>query len=177
MNIHEYQAKELLRKFGVAVPNGNVAYTVDEAVQAANDLGGPIWVVKSQIHAGGRGAGRFKGGDPDKGGVRLAKSIDEVRENAKAMLGEVLVTKQTGPDGKAVKRLYIEDGCDIARELYLSLLVDRATSRVTIMASTEGGMEIEEVAEATPEKIIKVSIDQATGIAPFHCRKIGRPNV
>ncbi|WP_259781915.1 ADP-forming succinate--CoA ligase subunit beta [Aestuariispira ectoiniformans] len=172
MNIHEYQAKELLRKFGVAVPNGNVAYTVDEAVQAANDLGGPIWVVKSQIHAGGRGAGRFKGGDPDKGGVRLAKSIDEVRENAKAMLGEVLVTKQTGPDGKAVKRLYIEDGCDIARELYLSLLVDRATSRVTIMASTEGGMEIEEVAEATPEKIIKVSIDQATGIAPFHCRKI-----
>ena len=172
MNIHEYQAKELLRKFGVAVPNGKVAYTVDEAVQAANELGGPIWVVKSQIHAGGRGAGRFKGGDPDKGGVRLAKSIDDVREDAKAMLGQVLVTKQTGPDGKEVKRLYIEEGCDIARELYLSLLIDRATSQVTIMASTEGGMEIEEVAEATPEKIIKVAIDPATGIAPFHCRKI-----
>ncbi|RED51283.1 ADP-forming succinate--CoA ligase subunit beta [Aestuariispira insulae] len=172
MNIHEYQAKELLRKFGVAVPNGKVAYTVDEAVQAANELGGPIWVVKSQIHAGGRGAGRFKGGDPEKGGVRLAKSIDDVRTDAKAMLGQVLVTKQTGPDGKEVKRLYIEEGCDIARELYLSLLIDRATSQVTIMASTEGGMEIEEVAEATPEKIIKVAIDPATGIAPFHCRKI-----
>ena len=172
MNIHEYQAKELLRKFGVAVPNGKVAYTVEEAVQAANELGGPIWVVKSQIHAGGRGAGRFKGGDPDKGGVRLAKSIDDVREDAKAMLGEILVTKQTGPDGKEVKRLYIEEGCDIAKELYLSLLIDRATSQVTIMASTEGGMEIEEVAEATPEKIIKVAIDPATGISSFHCRKI-----
>lgn len=155
MNIHEYQAKELLRKFGVAVPNGKVAYTVDEAVQGANELGGPIWVVKSQIHAGGRGAGRFKDGDPDKGGVRVSTSIDDVRENAKAMLGSTLVTKQTGPDGKEVKRLYIEEGCDIAREMYLSLLIDRATSRIIIMASTEGGMEIEEVAEATPEKSLR----------------------
>ncbi|WP_420548655.1 ADP-forming succinate--CoA ligase subunit beta [Curvivirga sp.] len=172
MNIHEYQAKELLRKFGVAVPNGKVAYTVDEAVQAANELGGPIWVVKSQIHAGGRGAGRFKGGDPDQGGVRLAKSVEDVRENAKAMLGETLVTKQTGPNGKEVKRLYIEDGCDIQTEMYLSLLLDRATSRVLIMASTEGGMDIEDVAEATPEKIIKTTIDPASGISGFHCRKI-----
>ncbi|MDX1737403.1 MAG: ADP-forming succinate--CoA ligase subunit beta [Alphaproteobacteria bacterium] len=172
MNIHEYQAKELLRKFGVAVPAGKVAYTVDEAVQAANELGGPIWVVKSQIHAGGRGAGRFKGGDPDQGGVRLAKSVDDVRENAKAMLGETLVTKQTGPAGKEVKRLYIEEGCDIKTEMYLSLLLDRATSRVLIMASTEGGMDIEDVAEATPEKIIKVTIDPASGISGFHCRKI-----
>jgi len=172
MNIHEYQAKELLRKFGVAVPNGKVAYTVDEAVQGANELGGPIWVVKSQIHAGGRGAGRFDGGDPEKGGVRVSTSIDAVRENAKAMLGQTLVTKQTGPSGKEVKRLYIEEGCDIAREMYLSLLIDRATSRVIIMASTEGGMEIEEVAEATPEKIIKVTIDPATGISGFHCRNI-----
>ncbi|MDJ0685084.1 MAG: ADP-forming succinate--CoA ligase subunit beta [Alphaproteobacteria bacterium] len=172
MNIHEYQAKELLRKFGVAVPNGHVAYTVDEAVQAANEQGGPIWVVKSQIHAGGRGAGRFIDGDPDKGGVRLAKSIDEVHEHAKEMLGETLVTKQTGPDGKQVKRLYIEEGCDIARELYLSVLLDRATSQIIIMASTEGGMEIEEVAEESPEKIIKVAIDPATGISGFHCRQI-----
>ena len=172
MNIHEYQAKELLRQFGVAVPDGKVAYTVDEAVQAANELGGPIWVVKSQIHAGGRGAGRFMD-DPDgKGGVRVSKAVDEVRENAKAMLGHTLVTKQTGPDGKEVKRLYIEDGCDIARELYLSLLIDRATSQVTIMASSEGGMEIEEVAEENPDAIIKVSIDPVTGISGFHCRQI-----
>jgi succinyl-CoA synthetase beta subunit len=165
MNIHEYQAKELLRRFGVAVPDGKVAYTVDEAVQAANDMGGPIWVVKSQIHAGGRGAGRFQD-DPDgKGGVRVSKSIDEVRENAKAMLGHTLVTKQTGPAGKEVKRLYIEDGCDIARELYLSLLIDRASSRVTIMASQEGGMEIEEVAEREPDAILKVSIDPVSGIS------------
>jgi len=172
MNIHEYQAKELLKKFGVAVPRGKVAYTVDEAVQAANELGGPIYVVKSQIHAGGRGAGRFKS-DPDgKGGVRVVKSIDEVRENARQMLSHVLVTKQTGPDGKEVKRLYIEEGCDIARELYLSFLVDRASSQVTIMASTEGGMEIEEVAAKTPEKIIKVAIDPVSGISGFHCRRI-----
>ncbi len=172
MNIHEYQAKELLRKFGIAVPNGKVAYTVDEAVQGANQLGGPIWVVKSQIHAGGRGAGRFKDGDPDKGGVRVSTSINDVRTNAKAMLGQTLVTKQTGVMGKEVKRLYIEEGCDIAREMYLSLLIDRATSRVIIMASTEGGMEIEEVAEKTPEKIVKLIIDPATGISGFHCRKI-----
>jgi succinyl-CoA synthetase beta subunit len=172
MNIHEYQAKELLRRFGVAVPDGKVAYTVDEAVQAANDMGGPIWVVKSQIHAGGRGAGRFAEDPNGKGGVRVSKSIDEVRENAKGMLGHTLVTKQTGPSGKEVKRLYIEDGCDIARELYLSLLIDRATSRVTIMASAEGGMEIEEVAERDPNAIVKVSIDPVTGISGFHCRRI-----
>jgi succinyl-CoA synthetase beta subunit len=172
MNIHEYQGKELLRRFGVAVPDGKVAYTIDEAVQAANDLGGPIWVVKSQIHAGGRGAGRFSD-DPDgKGGVRVSKSIDEVRENAKSMLGHTLITKQTGSSGKQVKRLYIEDGCDIARELYLSLLIDRSTSRVTIMASAEGGMEIEEVVEHNPDALLKVSIDPATGISGFHCRKI-----
>jgi len=172
MNIHEYQAKELLKKFGVAVPRGQVAYTVDEAVQAANELGGPVYVVKSQIHAGGRGAGRFKDNPDGKGGVRVVKSTDEVRENANEMLSHVLVTKQTGPAGKEVKRLYIEEGCDIARELYLSLLVDRATSQVTIMASTEGGMEIEEVAAENPEKIIKVAIDPAAGISGFHCRKI-----
>ncbi len=172
MNIHEYQAKELLRKYGVAVPDGKVAYTPDEAISAANDLGGPVWVVKSQIHAGGRGAGRFKDNPDGKGGVRVVKSADEVKENAAEMLGQVLVTKQTGPDGKEVKRIYVEDGCDIARELYLSMLVDRATSRVTIMASTEGGMEIEEVAEATPEKIITLDIDPATGLQGHHCRTV-----
>ena len=162
MNIHEFQAKALLADFGVPVPRGGVAFSADEARQVAADLDGPIWVVKSQIHAGGRGAGRFKGGDPDQGGVRLAKSVDEVVAHTGAMLGNVLVTKQTGPDGKEVGRVYIEEGCDIARELYLSLLVDRATSRVTVMASTEGGMEIEEVAEATPEKIITLAIDPVT---------------
>jgi len=172
MNIHEYQAKALLGKFGVAVPRGTVAYTVKEAEDAAKDLGGPVWVVKSQIHAGGRGAGRFKGNEQGKGGVRVVKSVDEVRDNADEMLGSVLVTKQTGPQGKEVKRLYIEEGCDIARELYLSLLVDRATSRVTVMASTEGGMEIEEVAAETPEKIITVDIDPATGFMPYHGRQI-----
>ncbi|MCK5276524.1 MAG: acetate--CoA ligase family protein, partial [Alphaproteobacteria bacterium] len=172
MNIHEYQAKTLLGKFGVAVPRGVVAYTVKEAEDAAKDLGGPVWVVKSQIHAGGRGAGRFKGDEAGKGGVRVVKSVDEVRENADEMLGAVLVTKQTGPQGKEVKRLYIEEGCDIARELYLSLLVDRATSRITLMASTEGGMEIEEVAAETPEKIITVDIDPASGFMPYHGRQI-----
>ncbi len=164
MNIHEYQAKSLLAKFGVAVPRGHVAYTKDEAREAAEKLGGKIWVCKSQIHAGGRGAGRFANDPEGAGGVRLATSIDDVAANAEAMLNQVLVTKQTGPSGKAVKRLYIEEGCDIARELYLGLLIDRATSRVTIMASTEGGMEIEEVAEQTPEKIVTVAIDPATGL-------------
>ncbi|WP_299621138.1 ADP-forming succinate--CoA ligase subunit beta [Pelagibius sp.] len=172
MNIHEYQAKSLLAKFGVAVPRGGVAYTPEEAENAARELGGPIWVVKSQIHAGGRGAGRFKD-DPDgSGGVRVCKSLDEVKENARKMLGHVLVTKQTGAAGKEVKRLYIEDGCDIARELYLGMLIDRATSRITIMASTEGGMEIEEVAAATPEKILKLAIDPTEGFMPYHGRKI-----
>jgi len=172
MNIHEYQAKGLLKKFGVAVPNGSVAYTPKEAKKAAEEMGGPIWVVKSQIHAGGRGAGRFSN-DPDgKGGVRVVKSIDEVVESADAMLGNVLVTKQTGPKGKEVKRLYIEEGCDIARELYLGMLIDRDSSKVAIIASTEGGMEIEEVAHDTPEKILTTTIDPVTGMMPFHARRI-----
>jgi len=172
MNIHEYQGKQLLSKYGVSVPQGHVAYSVDEAVKAAEQLGGPIFVVKSQIHAGGRGAGRFQS-DPDgKGGVRVVKSVDEVRENASKMLGHVLITKQTGPAGKEVNRLYIEEGCDIARELYLGMLLDRETSRLTMMASTEGGMEIEEVAEATPEKILKVSIDPAIGMRSYHARQL-----
>ena len=163
MNIHEYQAKEVLRGFEVAVPKGGVAYTPDEAVKVAKELGGPVWVVKAQIHAGGRGKG---------GGVKLAKSVDEVRQLAGDMIGMNLVTHQTGPEGKEVGRVYVEDGCDIARELYLGLLIDRASSRVTIMASTEGGMEIEEVAAHSPEKILKVSIDPACGMNAFHARKI-----
>ena len=172
MNIHEYQAKNLLKKYGVSVPRGGVAYTIPEAEQVAKELGGPVYVVKSQIHAGGRGAGRFADNPEGKGGVRVVKSVEDVASNAKEMLGHVLVTKQTGPAGKEVKRLYIEEGCDIKRELYLGLLMDRATSRVTVMASTEGGMEIEEVAHNTPEKILKVAIDPATGISGFHARKI-----
>jgi len=163
MNIHEYQAKELLRKFGVAVPKGGVAYTPDEAVSVAEELGGPVWVVKAQIHAGGRGKG---------GGVKLAKSLDEVRQLAGEMIGMTLVTHQTGPAGKEVSRVYVEDGCDIARELYLGILIDRATSRITIMASTEGGMEIEQVAAETPEKILKVEIDPVAGMQAYHARKI-----
>jgi succinyl-CoA synthetase beta subunit len=163
MNIHEYQAKGLLAKFGVGLLSGQVAYTPDEAVEAARKLGGQVWVVKAQIHAGGRGKG---------GGVKVSKSLDEVRENARRMIGMNLVTHQTGPKGKLVKRIYVESGCDIKRELYLGMLVDRATSRITIMASSEGGVEIEEVAAKHPEKIIKVAIDPATGIQPFHARKI-----
>jgi len=172
MNIHEYQAKSLLKKFGVAVPRGGVAFSVDEADGIAKVLGGPVWVVKSQIHAGGRGAGHFEDDPKGKGGVRLAKSRDEVKDYVAAMLGHVLVTKQTGPAGKEVKRIYVEEGCDIARELYLAMLLDRGTSRVTIVASTEGGMEIEEVAAKTPEKIVRVAIDPITGISGFHARKI-----
>jgi len=172
MNIHEYQAKSLLGKFGVATPRGQVAYTPEEAEKAARELGGPISVVKSQIHAGGRGAGRFKD-DPDgKGGVRLCKSPEEAGGEAAKMLGHVLVTKQTGPAGKMVKRLYVEEGCDIARELYLSMLLDRGTGRVTIVASTEGGMEIEEVAAHNPDKIIKEPIDPGQGLMPYQGRKI-----
>ena len=172
MNIHEYQGKQLLSQYGVPVPRGHVAFTVEEAVKAAEELGGSVFVVKSQIHAGGRGAGRFED-DPDgKGGVRVVKSIEEVRENAEQMLNHILITKQTGAAGKKVNRLYIEEGCDIARELYVGMLLDRETSRLTMMASTEGGMEIEEVAEATPEKILKVAIDPATGMLPFHARQL-----
>ena len=163
MNIHEYQAKGLMAKYGVAVPRGAVAYTAAEAEAAALDLGGPVWVVKAQIHAGGRGKA---------GGVKIAKSVAEVRELAAKMLGTILVTHQTGPAGKAVKRVYVEEGCDIRRELYLGMLIDRASARVTCMASTEGGTEIEEVAAQTPEKILKVGIDPATGIMPHHARRI-----
>ncbi len=163
MNIHEYQAKGLLAKFGVGVLSGHVAYTPDEAVEAAKKLGGSVWVVKAQIHAGGRGKG---------GGVKVVKSMDDVRDTAKRMIGMNLVTHQTGPKGKLVKRIYVESGCDIKRELYLGMLVDRATSRITIMASTEGGVEIEEVAAKHPEKILKVAVDPAAGIQPFHARQI-----
>ena len=163
MNIHEYQGKQLLKSFGVPVPRGGVAFTPDEAVKAAEELGGPVWVVKSQIHAGGRGKG---------GGVKVVKSLDEVRSEAERMLGMTLVTHQTGPEGKEVGRIYVEDGCDIARELYLSLLVDRASSRVTVIASTEGGMDIEEVAASTPEKIMTVAIDPVTGMSGHYARKI-----
>jgi len=163
MNIHEYQAKSLLAKYGVAVPRGGVAYTPQEAEKVAAELGGPAWVVKAQIHAGGRGKA---------GGVKVVKSAADVVAKFKDMLGMTLVTHQTGPAGKEVKRVYIEEGCDIARELYLSLVIDRATSEVTIMASTEGGMEIEEVAAHTPEKILKVAIDPVAGLQAFHARQI-----
>jgi succinyl-CoA synthetase beta subunit len=172
MNIHEYQAKELLRRYGVAVLDGHVAWTAEEAVAAARNLPGPVYVVKSQIHAGGRGAGRFKEDPNGKGGVRVVRSIEDVKAAAEAMIGKTLVTKQTGEHGKVVSRVYVEDGCDIRRELYLGLLVDRDTSRLTIMASTEGGMEIEEVAEHHPEKILKVAVDPASGLSGFHCRKL-----
>ncbi len=163
MNIHEYQAKKVLQEFGVLVPRGEVAFSVDEAVEAAERMGGPVWVVKAQIHAGGRGKG---------GGVKVVKSIDEVREQAGNILGMQLVTPQTGPAGKQVNRIYIEDGSAIARELYLSVLVDRDTSRVAFIASTEGGMDIEQVAADTPEKIITVTVDPASGISGFHGRDI-----
>ncbi|HLN24460.1 MAG TPA: ADP-forming succinate--CoA ligase subunit beta, partial [Patescibacteria group bacterium] len=172
MNIHEYQAKKLLAKYGVAVLRGGVAYTAAEAEQVAKELGGPIWVVKSQIHAGGRGKGKFKGFENDGGGVRVVKSIADVASNTEAMLGQVLVTHQTGPAGKEVKRVYIEEGCDIKRELYLGMLIDRASSRVTIMASTEGGMDIEEVAASHPEKIMKVAIDPVEGYQAYHGRQV-----
>jgi succinyl-CoA synthetase beta subunit len=173
MNIHEYQAKELLAGFGVPVPAGHAAMSVDEAVEAAKKLPGPLWVVKAQIHAGGRGKGKFKELGPDaKGGVRLALSIDEVREHAAEMLGRTLVTVQTGPAGKEVNRLYITDGVDIASEFYLALLVDRETGRIAIVASTEGGMDIEKVAHDTPEKIETITIDPATGLMPHHGRAV-----
>ena len=163
MNIHEHQAKALLAGFGVPVPRGAAAFTVDEAVTAAEALGGPVWVVKAQIHAGGRGKA---------GGVKVVSSLDDVRQTADTILGKTLVTHQTGPQGREVKRLYIEEGCDIGDELYLSLLVDRGSSRVTIIASSEGGMDIEEVAASQPEKILSVDIDPATGLQPHHCRRL-----
>ena len=173
MNIHEYQAKELLAKYGVPVPAGYAAMSVEEAVEAAKKLPGPLWVVKAQIHAGGRGKGKFKElGESAKGGVRLAHSIDEVREHAAEMLGKTLVTIQTAPHGKQVQRLYITDGVDIAKEYYLALLVDRETGRIAVVASTEGGMEIEKVAHETPEKITTITIDPATGLMPHHGREV-----
>jgi len=163
MNIHEHQAKAVLAGFGVPVPRGQSVFTPDEAVAAAEALGGPVWVVKAQIHAGGRGKG---------GGVKVVKSLEAVRAEAERMLGMTLITHQTGPKGRLVRRLYIEEGAAIVRELYLSLLVDRETSRVSVVASTEGGMDIEEVAHATPEKIVTFSIDPATGAWPHHAQAL-----
>ena len=176
MNIHEYQAKELLRGYGVSVLEGGVAWTPEEAEGVARGLAGPVVVVKSQIHAGGRGAGRFLD-DPSaassgQGGVRLVRSAAAARAAAEAMIGHVLVTKQTGASGRRVSRVYVEAGCDIARELYLSLLVDRGSGRITLVASTEGGMEIEEVAARHPERILRVAVDPATGLQPFHGRAL-----
>jgi succinyl-CoA synthetase beta subunit len=173
MNIHEYQAKELYRQYGVPTPNGFPAFSVAEAVEAAKKLPGPVWVVKAQIHAGGRGKGKFlESSAGDKGGVRLAKSIEEVKTFAEQMLGKTLVTVQTGNAGRIVNRLYIEDGSAIERELYLSALVDRGSSRVAFIVSQAGGMNIEDVAHETPEKIHTLTIDPATGYQPFHGRKV-----
>ncbi len=163
MNVHEYQAKELMRNFGIATLKGKMATSVDDAVKAAEELGGNLWVVKAQIHAGGRGKA---------GGVKIAKSLDEVREHATNILGATLITHQTGPEGKQVNRLFIEEGCDIDHEYYAGLVLDRATGKITFMASVEGGVEIEKVAEETPEKIIKVSVDPAAGFTPFIGRKL-----
>ncbi len=165
MNIHEYQAKSVLRDFKVPTPRGIPAFTVDEAVKAARELGGPVWVVKAQIHAGGRGKA---------GGVKVVKSVDDVEKEAKRLLGSTLITHQTGPAGKQVNRLYIEDGSAIDKEFYLSMLVDRATSRIAIVASTEGGMDIEQVAHDTPEKIVTISIDPVANICPHHVRRLSK---
>ena len=172
MNIHEYQAKALLAKFAIPLLKGGVAYTKDEAMDVARKLGGAVTVVKAQIHAGGRGKGHFKNDPTGKGGVRLSKSVDDVGAQAAAMLGQDLVTKQTGPTGRTVQRLYIEDGCDIKRELYLSMLVDRTVGRISVVASTEGGMDIETVAHETPEKIVTQAIDPAAGYQAYQGRKI-----
>jgi succinyl-CoA synthetase beta subunit len=175
MNIHEYQAKAILKTFGAPVSRGVAVMNASEAEAAAKQLGGPLWVVKSQIHAGGRGKGKFKEPEAgDKGGVRLARSVDEVKQFCEQMLGRTLVTIQTGPAGKQVNRLYIEEGSDIEKEFYLSALVDRATSRVSFVVSTEGGMDIEEVAHSTPEKILTFSVDPATGVMPHHGRTVAR---
>ena len=173
MNIHEYQAKALLRQYGAPVSDGRVVVKADEAKTAAGELDGPLWVVKAQIHAGGRGKGHFKEKEAgEKGGVRLAKSVSEAEELTRQMLGRTLVTHQTGEAGKQVNRIYIEDGSDIERELYLALLVDRGTSRISFVASTEGGMDIEQVAAKTPEKIVSFSVDPASGLSDFHGRRV-----
>src|SRR6188472_819002 len=165
MNIHEYQGKALLRDFGVAVPRGFAAFTPAEAVDAAKKLGGPVWVVKAQIHAGGRGKG---------GGVKVVKSIEDVEKEAKRLLGSTLVTHQTGPKGKQVNRIYVEQGSAIEKEFYLSMLVDRESSRVAIVASTEGGMDIEKVAHDTPEKIVTITVDPVANICPHHVRRLSK---
>ncbi len=173
MNIHEYQAKALLKSYGCPISDGRAVLKAEEAKTAAGELDGPLWVVKAQIHAGGRGKGKFKEPEAgEKGGVRLARSVEEAETLAKQMLGRTLVTHQTGPAGKQVNRIYIEDGSDIARELYLALLIDRKTSRVSFVVSTEGGMDIEEVAAHTPEKILSFSVDPATGLNDFHGRRV-----
>ncbi len=173
MNIHEYQAKGLLRDAGAPVSDGRVVLRAEEAKTAAGGLDGPVWVVKAQIHAGGRGKGKFSEADAgEKGGVRVTKSVEEAAEEARRMLGRTLVTHQTGPSGKQVGRIYIEEGAAIARELYLALLVDRQSSRIAFVCSTEGGMDIEEVAASTPEKILTLTVDPATGYQPFHGRRI-----
>ena len=173
MNIHEYQAKALLRSYGAPVSDGRVVLKADEAKIAAGEMDGPLWVVKAQIHAGGRGKGHFKEADAgNAGGVRMAKSVEEAEKEAKAMLGRTLVTKQTGPAGKQVNRVYIEDGSEIKKEFYLAILVDRQTSQISFVASTEGGMDIEEVAAKSPEKILTFSVDPATGYQGFHGRRI-----
>ncbi len=175
MNIHEYQAKAILKEYGAPVSRGIPAFTPDEAEKAAHELGGPVWVVKSQIHAGGRGKGKFKELPADaKGGVRVVKSVQDVKASAQEMLGNTLVTIQTGEAGKQVNRLYIEEGAAIDKEFYLSMLIDRVTSRVAFVVSTEGGMDIEDVAHSTPEKILTFSIDPATGIQPLHGRKVAK---
>ena len=173
MNIHEYQAKQLLKEYGLPVSDGRIVLRAEDAKTAAGELDGPIWVVKSQIHAGGRGKGKFKEASAgEKGGVRVTRSVEEASEEAMKMLGRTLVTHQTGPAGKVVNRVYIEDGSDIARELYLALLVDRGSSRISFVCSTEGGMDIEEVAAKTPEKILTFTVDPASGISGFHGRKV-----
>ncbi|TKD21336.1 ADP-forming succinate--CoA ligase subunit beta [Rhodobacter capsulatus] len=173
MNIHEYQAKQLLKSYGCPVSNGRIVLKADEVKAAAGELDGPLWVVKAQIHAGGRGKGHFKEAEAgEKGGVRLARSVAEAETLARQMLGRTLVTHQTGPAGKQVNRIYIEEGSDISRELYLALLIDRKSSRVSFVCSTEGGMDIEEVAAHTPEKILSFSVDPATGLSDFHGRRI-----
>jgi succinyl-CoA synthetase beta subunit len=173
MNIHEYQAKALLRQYGIPVSDGRVVLKAEEAKTAAGELDGPLWVVKAQIHAGGRGKGHFKEPEAgEKGGVRLARSVEEANQFARQMLGRTLVTIQTGPAGKQVNRIYIEDGSDIARELYLALLIDRQTSRISIVCSTEGGMSIEDVAHDTPEKILSFQVDPAAGFSEYHGRRV-----
>ena len=173
MNIHEYQAKTLLHRYGVPVSEGRIVLSADEAKRAASEVEGPLWVIKAQIHAGGRGKGSFIEADAGSGGgVRLARSVEEAEKEAKAMLGRTLVTKQTGPVGKMVNRIYIEDGSGIKKEFYLAILVDRQSSRISFVASTEGGMDIEEVAESTPEKIMSFSVDPATGYQGYHGRRI-----